>query len=301
MTPVNYNQLYYFYLVAEHGSIARVSELLHITPQTISGQISAFEHSIGTALFSRQGKRLIPTELGMLVQGYAADIFQLGDELKAVLTRQHSSWQNFSVGITDVLPKAFVYEMLKPILQLQVKLICREGEQSELLSELAINKLDMVLSDQPIQPGSHVKAYSHLVTESPMAVYACESLASQLTANFPHSLQDQPFLIQGKKSVIRQQLMGWFNEMEIQPDIVAEFDDSALMQAFAQQGLGAFAAPLLLETQLLTNYKLLKVGVISRVTERFYAISPERKLTHPALLQLVKTLQQGQISPDSSS
>ena len=292
MTPVNYNQLYYFYLVAEHGSIARVSELLHITPQTISGQISAFEHGIGTALFSRQGKRLVPTELGVVVQRYAADIFQLGDELKAVLTRQHSSWQSFSVGITDVLPKAFVYEMLKPILQLPIKLICREGEQAGLLSELAINKLDMVLSDQPIQPGSHVKAYSHLVTESPMAVYACEALAEQLSADFPRSLHDKPFLLQGKKSIIRQQLMGWFNEVEVQPDVVAEFDDSALMQAFAQQGLGAFAAPLLLETQLLTNYRLLKVGVIHRVTERFYAISPERKLTHPAVLQLVKALQQ---------
>ncbi len=150
----------------------------------------------------------------------------------------------------------------------------------------------MVLSDQPIQPGSHVKAYSHLVTESPMAVYACEALAEQLSADFPRSLHDKPFLLQGKKSIIRQQLMGWFNEVEVQPDVVAEFDDSALMQAFAQQGLGAFAAPLLLETQLLSNYRLLKVGVIHRVTERFYAISPERKLTHPAVLQLVKALQQ---------
>ncbi|WP_337879642.1 transcriptional activator NhaR [Rheinheimera sp.] len=292
MTPVNYNQLYYFYLVAEHGSIARTSELLHITPQTISGQISQLEHTIGTALFQRQGKRLVLTELGSVVQGYAADIFQLGDELKAVLTRQHSSWQSFSVGITDVLPKALVYEMLKPVLQLPVKLVCREGELDTLLSELAINKLDMVLSDQPIQTGSHVKAYSHLVTESVMAVFAAENLAPALIRGFPRSLHNQPFLLQGKKSIIRQQLIGWFNQLDIQPEVVAEFDDSALMQAFAQQGLGAFAAPVLLEPQLRANYGLRKVGEIERVTERFYAISPERKLSHPAVLQLVKALQQ---------
>lgn len=290
MTPVNFNQLYYFYMVAEHGSIARVSELLHITPQTISGQISALEDSIGARLFIRQSRRLTPTELGNLVHGYAADIFQLGDELKAVLTQQHSQWQSFTVGITDVLPKTLVYEMLKPVLTLPVKLVCREGELTSLLAELAVNKLDMVLADQPIQTGSHVKAYSHLVAESSMAVYATQELATSLSNGFPESLNNQRFLLQGKKSLIRQKLLGWFSEMELQPDIHAEFDDSALMLAFAQQGLGAFAAPELLSAHLHTQYGLVKVGTIERVTEHLYAISPERKLSHPAVVTLVKAL-----------
>ncbi|TPV58427.1 transcriptional activator NhaR [Aestuariibacter sp. GS-14] len=290
MTPVNFNQLYYFYMVAEHGSIARVSELLHITPQTISGQISALEDSIGARLFTRQSRRLTPTELGNLVHGYAADIFQLGDELKAVLTQQHSQWQSFTVGITDVLPKTLVYEMLKPVLTLPVKLVCREGELTSLLAELAVNKLDMVLADQPIQTGSHVKAYSHLVAESSMAVYATQELATSLSNGFPESLNNQRFLLQGKKSLIRQKLLGWFSEMELQPDIHAEFDDSALMLAFAQQGLGAFAAPELLSAHLHTQYGLVKVGTIERVTEHLYAISPERKLSHPAVVTLVKAL-----------
>ncbi|MAX42018.1 MAG: transcriptional activator NhaR [Alteromonadaceae bacterium] len=290
MTPVNFNQLYYFHMVAEHGSIARVSELLHITPQTISGQISALEDTIGAPLFTRQSRRLVPTELGHLVQRYATDIFQLGDELKAVLTQQHSQWQSFTVGITDVLPKTLVYEMLKPVLELPVKLVCREGELTSLLGELAVNKLDMVLADQPIQTGSHVKAYSHLVTESSMAVFATEQLAIELTNGFPESLTGKRFLLQGKKSLIRQKLLGWFSEMDIQPDIHAEFDDSALMLAFAQQGLWAFAAPELLSEHLKTQYNLVKVGTINRVTEQLYAISPERKLSHPAVVTLVKAL-----------
>ena len=197
MTPINYNQLYYFYLVAEHGSIARVSELLHITPQTISGQISVLEDTIGAPLFTRQSRRLIPTELGVLVQGYAGDIFQLGEELKAVLNQQHNQWQTFTVGITDVLPKTLVYEMLKPVLQLPVKLVCREGELTSLLGELAVNRLDMVLADQPMQAGSHVKAYSHQITESPMAVFAAADKAEALRQDFPASLHKAPFFVAG--------------------------------------------------------------------------------------------------------
>lgn len=292
MTPINYNQLYYFYMVVEHGSIARVSELLHITPQTISGQISAFEDTIGAPLFTRQSRRMLPTELGVMVHGYATDIFQLGDELKAVLNQQHNQWQSFTVGITDVLPKTLVYEMLKPVLQLPVKLVCREGEFTSLLSELAVNRLDMVLSDQPIQTGGNIKAYSHLITESPMAVYVATHRAEELRGTFPESLNNSPFLLQGKKSLIRQQLIGWFSANGIQPDITAEFDDSALMLAFAQEGLGAFAAPLLLAPQLKAQFGLEQVGVINRVTEQLYAVSAERKITHPAVLQLVKALQQ---------
>lgn len=294
MTPINYNQLYYFYMVCEHGSIARVSELLHITPQTISGQISALESHINAPLFNRQSRRLTPNELGLVVLGYAQDIFKLGDELKAVLAQQTNPWQSFTVGITDVLPKTLVYEILKPVLNMSVKLVCREGDFSDLLAELAVNKIDMVLSDHPIQSGSHIKAFSHLVTESPMAVFASESIVEQLSNErpFPYSLHGGPFLLQGKKSIVRQQVLGWFAGHEITPQITAEFDDSALMLAFAQQSLGAFTAPALLEEQLSKHYNLVKVGELAHVTEQFYAISPERKLSHPAVLALVKALRQ---------
>lgn len=294
MTPVNFNQLYYFYLVAREGSIARISEQLHITPQTISGQISALEHSTGSALFNRSGKKWSLTEMGRLSYRYAEDIFQLGDELKSVLKHQHvSQWQTFTVGITDVLPKAFIYEMLKPVFLLpqQLRLICREGDQTALLAELAMNRLDLVLTDQPLQPSSSIKAYNHEITSSDTSFFASPLLVEKLVPReFPACLHQAPILLQSKRSIIRQRLDAWFEQLHIAPQIVAEFDDSALMKAFGQQGLGIFSAPSHIEQNICQQYQVQVIGRTEAVREVFYAISPERKITHPAVLQLVNAL-----------
>lgn len=294
MTPVNFNQLYYFYLVAREGSIARISEQLHITPQTISGQISALEHSTGSALFNRTGKKWSLTEVGRVTFRYAEDIFQLGDELRSVL-KHHTvtQWQTFTVGITDVLPKAFIYELLKPIFSLpqQLRLICREGEQNALLAELAVNKLDLVLTDEPLSPGSSIKAYNHEITESGTSFFASSSLLKKLSSQqFPACLHQQPMLLQSKRSIIRQRLDAWFDQQGIAPQIVAEFDDSAMMKAFGQQGLGVFSAPSQIEQKICQQYEVQVIGRSDAVREVFYAISPERKLTHPGVLQLVNAL-----------
>lgn len=294
MTPVNFNQLYYFYLVAREGSIARISEQLHITPQTISGQISALEHSTGSALFNRTGKKWSLTEMGRVTFGYAEDIFQLGDELRSVL-KHHTvtQWQTFTVGITDVLPKAFIYELLKPVFSLpaQLRLICREGEQSALLAELAVNKLDLVLTDEPLSPGSSIKAYNHEITESGTSFFASLALLSKLSQRqFPACLHQQPMLLQSKRSIIRQRLDAWFEQQGIAPQIVAEFDDSAMMKAFGQQGLGIFSAPTQIEQKICQQYEVQVIGRSDAIREVFYAISPERKLTHPGVLQLVNAL-----------
>ncbi|WP_306518853.1 transcriptional activator NhaR [Rheinheimera sp.] len=294
MTPVNFNQLYYFYLVAREGSIARISELLHITPQTISGQISALEHSTGSALFNRTGKKWSLTEMGRVTFRYAEDIFQLGDELRSVL-KHHTvtQWQTFTVGITDVLPKAFIYELLKPVFSLpqQLRLICREGEQNALLAELAVNKLDLVLTDEPLSPGSSIKAYNHEITESGTSFFASTKLLKKLPQQqFPACLHQQPMLLQSKRSIIRQRLEAWFEQQGIAPQIVAEFDDSAMMKAFGQQGLGIFSAPTQIEQKICQQYEVQVIGRSDAVREVFYAISPERKLTHPGVLQLVNAL-----------
>jgi LysR family transcriptional activator of nhaA len=294
MTPVNYNQLYYFYLVAREGSIARISEQLHITPQTISGQISALEHSTGSALFNRSGKKWSLTEMGRLSFRYAEEIFQLGDELKSVLKHQKvSQWQTFTVGITDVLPKAFIYEMLKPVFLLpqQLRLICREGDQASLLAELAMNRLDLVLTDQPLLPSSSIKAYNHEITSSDTSFFASHKLMQRLAEQaFPACLHQAPMLLQSKRSIIRQRLDAWFEQLHIAPQIIAEFDDSALMKAFGQQGLGIFSAPSYIEQNICQQYQVQVIGRTEGVREVFYAISPERKITHPAVLQLVNAL-----------
>jgi len=296
MTPVNFNQLYYFYLVAKEGSIARVSEQSHITPQTISGQISALEHTTGSALFNRQGKKWTLTEVGRVSYRYAESIFELGDELRSVLKNQNvRQWQTFTVGITDVLPKAFIYEILNPVFGMpeQLRLICREGDQASLLADLAVNKIDLMLSDQPLLPSSSIKAYNHQITESTTSFFAAKNLADRLQLQqLPQCLHQQPMLLQSKKSLIRQRLDAWFGQLGIAPVIRAEFDDSALMKAFGQQGLGVFSAPSQIEQQICHQYEVVVVGRTEAVKEVFYAISPERKLTHPGVLQLVNALAQ---------
>ncbi len=293
MTRLNYNHLYYFYAVATDGSIAKASARLHLTPQTISGQITSFESQIGFKLFDRKRKKLQLSEMGRLVYSYADDIFQLGDELKNVIkTKESAHWQTLTVGITDVIPKVLAYKLLNPALNMAepVRLICNEGDQESLLADLAVDKLDMVLTDQPLQPGSHVKAYNHPMIKSGVTFFAAKQLASVCRQGFPQSLSGQPFLLQGKKSAVRQRLSSWLEKYEIMPNIIAEFDDSALMKSFGQAGYGVFAGPTIIEKTIASQYKVNMIGRTEEFKEHYYAISPERRLKHPAIVEIVNRI-----------
>ncbi|PCI65733.1 MAG: transcriptional activator NhaR [Gammaproteobacteria bacterium] len=290
MTPLNYNHLYYFYSVANEGSITKASSVLHLTPQTISGQITSFESQIGVTLFDRKGKKLILSEIGQLIYSYADEIFQLGDELKNVIkTQEPAHWLTFTVGVTGVIPKVLAFQLLNPVLNMadSVRLICKEGHQDSLLAELAINKLDLVLTDQPLPMGSHIKAYNHRLTESGFTFFATKKLATICKKNFPHSLSGQPFLMQGKNTAVRQRLSAWLEKYNVIPNIIAEFDDSALLKSFGQEGYGVFTAPTLIEDTIMSQYHVKIVGRTEEFKEHYYVISPERRLKHPAILEIV--------------
>ena len=290
MTPLNYNHLYYFYAVATDGSIAKASARLHLAPQTISGQITNFEAQIGVDLFDRIGKKLQLSEMGRLIFNYAEEIFQLGDEIKNVLkTQEPTHWLTFTVGITMVISKVLAYQLLSPVLKMAepVRLICHEGDQDSLLADLAINKLDMILTDQALQPGSLVKAYNHNLAESGFTFFATKKLASKCRNGFPQSLSGQPFLMQSKKSAVRQRLSLWLEKYGVVPNIIAEFDDSALMKSFGQTGYGVFTAPTLIEKTIVSQYNVNVIGRTEEIKEHYYAISPERRLKHPAIVEIV--------------
>ncbi len=294
MARLNYNHLHYFYTVAKEGSIVKASQQLNLTPQTISGQISAFEAQIGAQLFDRKGKRLYLSEMGRLIFDYAEDIFQLGDELGTVLkTQQPVTWQKFHVGITDVIPKILACRLLEPVLTMAgpIKLICHEGDQKSLLADMALDKLDMIITDQPLTPNHGIKAYNHKLTDSGFTFFAPTALANTCSKNFPQSLTGQPFLLQGKRSVVRQSLLAWFEQHHISPNIVAEFDDSAMLKSFAQSGYGIFIGPSILEEQIVEQYRVTPIGSIDVIKDNYYAISPERRLKHPAVLEIFKLLE----------
>ena len=287
---LNYKHLRYFYMIAREGSIVKAAEMLHVSPQTISGQLSVFEEYLGVALFDRKGKRLVKNGTGKLVYSYAEDIFALGSELQQSVKAKDPNQQFvFTVGVVEVIPKILASNILEKSFQLDgpIKLVCREGDFDALLAELALNKLDLILSDRPLTPGTPIKAYNHLLGESGISFYAKKSEAQKLKRHFPNSLDQYPFLTCGEKSNQKINLQSWFDLEKINPIIVAEFDDSALMKFFGQSGFGVFSTPTIIENHVTKQYDVSVIGQTDAIKERFYAISPERKVKHPGVKVLV--------------
>ncbi len=284
---LNYKHLHYFRTVAKTGAINKAAEKLHLAPQTLSGQISTFEARLGVTLFRRSGRRLELTDAGRTALTYADEIFHVGAELeealqKSTTTRVHP----FRVGIADVVPKAIAYQLLAPALTLAepVKLVCKEGRLERLAAELSIHRLDMVLADRPLPSTMDIKGYSHPLGECGIAFLASRAVAQTLEQDFPANLQAAPMLIPGEDSALRVPLLRWFERHGIQPTIVGEFDDSALMSAFGQAGSGIFPVPLTVSQEVIQQYDVIEVGQTLEIRERFFAISVERRLSHPAVV-----------------
>lgn len=241
---LNFKHLHYFFAVAKAGAVNRAAEKLHLTPQTLSGQLSQFEERLGVSLFRRSGRRLELTDTGRLALSYAEELFQVSAELEEVLRgSQEERAFLFRVGIADVVPKSIAYQLLAPALALpeSVHLVCREDRLDRLLAELAIHRLDMVLADRPMPPGMDVKGYSHPLGECGVAFFAAPALVERLNSGFPDCLDGAPLLLPGEDSALRDPLLRWLGRKGARPRIVGEFDDSALMKAFGKAGAGVFS------------------------------------------------------------
>jgi LysR family transcriptional activator of nhaA len=290
---INYKQLHNFLAVAKAGSIVRASKQLHITPQTLSGQIGILEESLGLALFRRVGRGIELTETGQLALTYADDIFQTGTALEETLragTKERS--RLFRVGISDAVPKSIAYRLLAPAMALSesIKIICREGKLEPLLADLAIHKLDLVLADRPMPAEIDIKGRSNQLSEYGISFFAAPALAKFHQQPFPKNIENAPLLVAGEDSAIRKRLMQWLTTQRLNPKIIGEFDDSALMRAFGQAGIGIFTAPTIIEDEVLQQHKVVKLGQTNEVTERFYAISVEKRANHPAVVAINTTI-----------
>ncbi len=291
MRHLNYTHLLYFWTVAREGSVARAAETLSLTPQTISGQIKLLEETIGHPLFHRVGRGLALTETGEVVRQYADEIFTLGAELThRVKTEKAFVTTTFNVGIVDSIPKLIALRILEPAFQLEesLKVVCVEGTQERLLADLAVHRLDLVISDHSLPSGMGVKAYSHPLGDCTVSFFASKSIARKYQKKFPESLNEAPLLMPMSESAVRRNLDDWFDQNNIQPNVVAEFSDSALLKAFGEAGYGVFPAPTAISAEITSMYHANCLGEIPSVSEQFYAISPERKLRHPAVLALTE-------------
>jgi LysR family transcriptional activator of nhaA len=286
---LNYHHLLYFWLAVREGGVTRASEELRLAQSTVSAQIRLLESALGDRLFVRRGRRLELTELGRLVSRYADEIFGLGRELlDAVKGRPTGRPALFVVGVADVVPKLMAHRLLAPALRVDppVHLVCREGKPSELLAALALHRLDLVLADAPVGPGIEVKAYNHLLGESRIEFWAVSALATKLRRRFPRSLDGAPLLLPTSGTQLRRSLDQWFGEIGVRPAITAEIEDSALLKVFGAEGRGAFPVCAAIGADVRRQFKVARVGVAGPVRERFYAISIERRLTHPAVVAL---------------
>jgi len=289
---INYKHLHYFWVVAKQGGIARASERLHLTPQTISGQINLLEETLGETLFTKVGRNLELTETGRLVLSYADEIFSLGGELEDALHNLPSERPMiFKVGVADVVPKSIAYRLLAPSMALPdpVHIVCKENSLDNLLGELALHRIDMVIADGPVPSGLNVRGYNHFLGECGVSFLAVPELAKTLRKNFPQSLTGSPLLLPSETNMVQARLLKWLDGLHIHPRIVGEFDDSALMKVFGQAGTGVFITPSAIASEVCKQYDVQIIGSTEEVHEQFYAISVERRLTHPGVVAITET------------
>jgi LysR family transcriptional activator of nhaA len=303
---LNYHHLHYFWVVAKEESITRAGEQLRLAPSTVSMQISRLEEFLGDKLFRRAGRNLELTAFGQVVFRYADEIFALGLELLDTARGRATGPLRFEVGIVDMLPKLMARRILEPALALSdgLRLVCHEGKEKQLLAELAIHNLDIVLTDTPVKSGMSVKAYSHLLGECGVTFCAVESLAGPLRQGFPMSLNNMRMLMPTPMSALRGSLDQWFTSLGIRPAIAGEFDDHALLKVFGQAGDGIFTVPSIIEQEVCRQHNVAIIGRSDAVRERFYAISVERIIKHPAVAAIWNAARefrgQWNISPDPS-
>jgi len=296
MERLNYKHLYYFWIVAKEGSVRRACEKLHLAQPTISGQLAVFEQAVGDKLFHKDGRKRTMTDTGRAIFHYADEIFALGQELTNTLKgRSTERGLRLNIGMADALPKLITYRLIEPALHLPepVQVICYEDKAERLLAEISLHGIDLVLSDIPATPSTGTRTFNHLLGECGVAVFGTRELAARYRPNFPCSLNDAPLLLPTASTALRRSLDQWFDAEDLCPNIQAEIEDSALLKTFASAGVGLFVAPIAVEMEIRYQYGAEVVGRIDSVRERFYAITVQRKLKHPAVLAILKNAQSG--------
>jgi len=276
--------------VAKEGGIKRASEKLYLTPQTISGQLSLLEQYYGIKLFNKVGRTLELSEIGQQVLSYADEIFSLGNELEQMMrSLPDFRPELLKVGVVDLVPKSVAHQILLPALKStnDIRMTCREADLETLLGELALHKLDLVIADRAIPESVSNRGYSHKLGESSVSFFATEQLQSQLLGSFPECLNNAPILLPNSDNQLRAHIDLWLTKHHLQPRVIAEFDDSALMKAFGQEGVGVFVAPTAIELEVEQSHNVKAIGRVDEIREAFYVVSVEKKIKNPIVSEII--------------
>mgnify|MGYP002632083115 CR=1 FL=1 len=286
---LNYHHLLYFWTVAREGSVTRASEKLHLAQPTISGQLKKLEESLGEKLYTRVGRDLVLTDVGKTVYRYADEIFSIGRELvDTIKGRPTGRGLRLVVGLPDGLPKLIAFRLLEPVLQMEekVRIVCREGAMPDLLTRLATHELDVVFADSPASPLVSVRAFNHSLGECGIGVFGVPALCDRFSSDLPGSLNEAPFILPAEGTLMRRSVDQWIDEAKFYPEVVGEMDDTALMKVFAEAGVGFIPAPLAIAAEIEAQFGLHLLLEIPGAIERFFAITVQRRLQHPAVLAI---------------
>ncbi len=290
LPEINYHHLRSFWAVAREGSIAKACVRLKVSQPTVSEQLRLLAQAMGVDLFMRDGRRLRLTDTGRLVLDYADDIFALGGELHQTLSnRTHTRAVPVSIGISDAVSKLIACRLITPTMQLPdpVQVTVLEGSHEALVQRLASHEIDLVISDAMLEPHLRIRAFNHLLGHSTLAVFGAPVFA-RLARGFPRSLQAAPMLVQPPTSPQRRAWDGWCADQGIQPRVVAQVQDSALLKTLGQAGFGLFVAPDVIAEDITATHGVRLIGRIANVRVHHYAISLDRRLSNPALLAITK-------------
>lgn len=289
-TSFSYKHLYYFWVVAKEGGISRAAIKLDMAVQTVSAQVRELERSLGYALLKPAGRGVMLTDAGIAAMKQADQIFRLGEDLPAVVRDAMSSPAvRLAVGISDGLPKLVVRRLMQPVIaEPNLRLLCHEGEFDDLLGDLALHRLDVVMSDRPAPSNPNIKLYSHRLGSSAIAWYGTPEKVAAAKKDFPNSLANVPVLLPTAHTAVRARLDHWFDERGIKPRIVGEFEDSALLKTFGASGMGIFPAAEWAHEDLLAHYAVQRLGPCEGVSEHFFAIGTEKKVLHPLVQRLLQ-------------
>lgn len=291
MDWLNYHHLRYFWTVAHAGGLRRAAEKLHVSAPSISTQIAELEHALGEKLFRRSGRENVLTEVGHVVLRYADEIFGLGAELmNAVKQRPTAKTLRLHVGVADSFPKLVTQQILTPVFAMPqaVHVICREGKVEDLLAQLVAHRLDVVLADEPAPGSLKVRVFNHPMGDSGVTFCAAAPLAAKLRRGFPRSLHGAPALLPAETTGLRRSLDRWFQAIAVTPRILAEFEDAALMKVMASDGRGFIPVPSVVAEEAVERFSLRVIGSTEKCRDHFFAITADRRITHPAVAALTR-------------
>ena len=292
---INYNHLYYFWVCASEGGIGKGAQTLNLTPQTVSAQIATLEQRLGHKLFQKSGRKIQLTEFGAITKSYADDIFSKANEwLHTAVSGERNATAICKVGVTDGLPKSLISKWLSPVLQLDtpVRLDCEDGHIDELLTLLSRHKLDLILTDLPLSPEFRSIAKCQQIGKSSIGFFAPENEADKLSENFPDNLSRTKMVMPGSGSPISMALEHWFDQQMLHPEVSVYATDIALMKTLGRDGFGVFAAPLIVQDEIIDKFHVNMIGKPSEIYQEYFLITPQRSIPHPVVTEIVKSASQ---------